>query len=148
MVTADDGSLADSAGPDFVNTDLSDLPRVVASPISIPCGSGPQMATVVASKFGFLEPYEILFNDSLVTVGTTDSSGELSETIAIPAMPDGVYVVDVITDSGGVGIDVIQVGPGAAAVPAVGIFGLLALGSVALASGALVLRRRERAKNQ
>jgi len=138
---ADDGGMFDDTPPALVDIQIVDLNLVSVSPIVV---SGPgEGYDVAGSLFEPLEPYIVLFDDDLVASGTTDAVGSLFESLIVPVVPDGDYVIDVISDPGSAGIDSLQVGS-----PSVPTLALPALGVLVAAIGVLAtaLVRRQRVR--
>ena len=120
------GSVQDVAGPDLLDIDLQPLALVSIVPFQVD-GAGDSL-DLIGSNFPPSEPYVVLFDDDEVASGMTDLSGNVMEILVVPpATVSGDYVIDVITDSGVVAIEMLQVGAPAVPMFSLGSVGLLVI---------------------
>lgn len=139
-VTAEDGPLFDSVGPDFVETFFNDLPELTLDVVeAVPS----QTVTATGGNFDLASSYVLLFEDEEVKSGTTGPAGELGPmSFEVPDVPPGDYLVDAISADGAAAIYVLRVNP--PNIPTLTPYGLLLLLLGLALAGAWTLRRMRR----
>jgi len=138
VATTDNGVASDMVGPKRLETDFADVPALSLSPDHTFPSSG---IGVMGVRFSANVHYVLLFNDQEVASGTTTSLGQLSETVVVPSITPGDYVVEVITDDGAAALCLLRVG--GTSVPAVSGLGIAMMSIALFAYGVWRVRRSE-----
>jgi len=114
LVTTEDGTLADSLGPELVQTLPPVEPILLLNPIETAPGG-----TVAVKGGGFAanSNYKILFDDVPIIDGVTSPSGDIDTNFPAPNLSTGDYLVDAIDDSGRVQIALLRITTAVAQIP-------------------------------